>query len=213
MINLEDGVGNTPLEIANRQTFEDRLNAACGNIRLVQPLRIEFHTKTFDVEKVEKELELLRIAIADLSAEGRLTAGTKLDRELRAFVTHLEKRIAERKQLEEERKKLESQETKEEDDTFKPLKDSHTHCAEILKDALATHPTPRRLVHLSDVHESVRETLAKFNEETKTAVDVVAAVTRRADDDEETEAEKKGTSITSTWDDAYKSYEWGWLTV
>ena len=192
-LTLEDGVGNTPVETATRQAFLEKLEIVCGNFRQPSELRPNYNQRPFDIEKQEKELPLLHSTIDDLLREGRLTRGTKLTKELLSFADRLEAKLAKEKALAEEQKKKEDiEKVKDEQESFAPARDSGTpsEVLKILLEELAKRPTLRHLVHLSDVHESVKRSLDKFNKDKKNT----KQVNKPADDDGLPEEEEVDTS-------------------
>lgn len=171
-LTLEDGVGNTALETAARRAFIEKLDVACGNFRVPGQLQPNFHKKPFDLQKQEAQLPLFRATIDMLLRDGKLTAGTKLTKELLAFADRLEARIA-RERFAVEAKKQKEREEKgevkagEEGFTAEMDKGTASDVIKVLTEVLAARPTTRHLVHLADVHESVKKSLEKFSKSTE----------------------------------------------
>lgn len=168
-LSLEDGVGNTALETATRQAFTSKLSVVSGPItcpRNMQP-QVDWDKTPFDVAKQEAELPRFKATIQSLLDEGRLINGTKLTKELLAFAERLEGKIAMEKQATEERKNADAKE----DGGSKWVKESDicdlSAIVPILLEAITARPGHRRLVHLSDVLESVQIGLQEFCQESK----------------------------------------------
>ncbi|EKM59033.1 uncharacterized protein PHACADRAFT_205211 [Phanerochaete carnosa HHB-10118-sp] len=173
VLALEDGVGNTPLEYATRQVFLEKMNGACGSIVMPQDLHLNYHRRPFDLTKQEAELPRLRATIEQLRRDGRLSAGTKLAKELAAFADRLEAKIARERDAEEARRNEEEAKAKAKtpNEAFAPPKDSPdvTETLKVLTEALAARPTLRQLIHVSDVHLSVSKSIEQFQQDKKAA--------------------------------------------
>lgn len=166
-LTLEDVVGHTPLEMAMREVFLSKIGSAAKPITQPHflPPHVDFN-KMFNVASQEKELVQFRATIQSLLDEGRLVAGTKLATELQAFAERIERRIAETKAADIERKQTESAAADKAEPKWSAETDV-TDVNEVLKvllEALAARPGLRRLVHLSDVLESVQKGLEEFRE-------------------------------------------------
>lgn len=197
-LTLEDGVGNTPLEVATRQAFLAKLDVACCSFKVHTTTRLDYNTKPFNFAKQEAELPLLRSTIETLLREGRLSNGTKLTKELLAFADHLEKKITEEKAAAEAKKLAKKDNSKEIGGAFNIVRDTGTasEILMILTEALAARPSQRHLVHLSDVHQSVTKSLEKFGQEQK-------AIQLREDNDDgfpDSEPQVQESQLTAGWD-------------
>ena len=151
-LTFEDGVGSTPLEIATYRAFVEKLGSATSTNTLGVDISLKWHTTPF-ARAQEKELPRFKAALDTLSAEGRLSKGTKLWKELTSFYTHLEEKIA-------AMNRLEHIDT-EKDECFKGAVD-RSQTLRVLKDAIDARPGFRRLVHLADVHISVNKDLESY---------------------------------------------------
>lgn len=157
-LSLEDGVGNTAVEIASRRAFLAKLSLACGPITTPQigwSWSIPYNQKPFNVAKHEAELPLFRFTLQTLVAEGQLTEGTKLASHLFSFADHIESRIVQQKEAEAVKAKKASKVA------FMVTRDTGT-ASEVLKIVLtasAAQPTRRHLVPLCHIHETVETIL------------------------------------------------------
>lgn len=157
-LSLEDGVGNTVVEIASRRAFLAKLSLACGPIAIPQigwSWSIPYDQKPFDLAKHEAELPLFRSTLQTLVAEGQLTEGTKLASELFSFADHIESRIVQEKEAEAAKAKKATKVA------FTITRDTGTasEVLEIVLTASAAQPTHRHLVPLCHVHETVETIL------------------------------------------------------
>ena len=169
-LTLEDGVGNTPREVAARQAFLAQLDVACGNFPAPQNLQLNYNTRPFaDLAARELELPRLRATIDALLHEGRLAAGTKLTKELITFADRLEAKIALEKKREAEQESMEESKAKNDVGTKveTDIGGTASEVLEVLNKALDARPALRQLVHLSDVHESVTKSLEQFGKKQK----------------------------------------------
>ncbi|KAI0738301.1 ankyrin [Daedaleopsis nitida] len=152
---LEDGVGNTPVEIAVSKWLQGatgqewpgavpRLSSISDNLRFLQS---DHHHTSME------EVQTFKETLGRLSSLGRLRNGTKLATELAAFADRLEVTVQERADASTSDDKTDNDE-------------SATDCAYAKKTldyvigALASKPgLCRQLVHLIDVHRSVKGSL------------------------------------------------------
>ncbi|KAF7790774.1 hypothetical protein EIP86_001731 [Pleurotus ostreatoroseus] len=192
-LTIEDSVGTTPLETATRDTFVKKINSTQPHAHFSKmhnlPPSFDWNRKPLDVAEQEKELVRLRETIQDLLDQGRLINGTKLAKELIAYADHLEGKIATEKAAAEEAHKEEAGEWTPERD----VEDTPT-TLDVLVEALSSKAGMRRLVHLSDVHESVQTSFAtSLEKEREMGVRRRVWRSRRGgndDDDEEQQEEK-----------------------
>lgn len=213
-LTLEDGVGTTPLESVGRKAFEVRLSQACvRRVNAMDPTQPRFNKQPFVVDDAEKEVRQLREIVKDLTTEGRIVSGTKLARELDNFAQYMEDKIA---------KTRASAETSEAPDV-KPEEARQSEKASpaedvlaIIVEALRARPGPRRLVHLADVHESVRKSLEEFSpkaaaEQSKRYHRYRRRSRRRTDMDDIdsplNEQEKKTSQMTRYYEEIYNLWE------
>ncbi|KAJ3554073.1 hypothetical protein NM688_g3295 [Phlebia brevispora] len=155
-LTLEDGVGSTALETVTRNAFVAQIKGMSLPTSWMNGVipSFDWHRTAFSVPKQTRELALLRETIQDLLDQGRLINGTKLAKELLAYADHLEAKIAAEKAAEEEKTKKAAQGWTAEADTS-----DAAATLRVLSEALAARPGPRHLVHLDDVHESVKTSL------------------------------------------------------
>ncbi|GJE83966.1 ankyrin [Phanerochaete sordida] len=201
-ITLEDGVGNTPIENAARQAFLEKLKKACGGFSSSpQDFYLNYNKRPFELEKNERELPRLRETIEHLRRDGRLAAGTKLAKELGAFVDRLEARLAKERESAEKRQKEQDAKKPATDKTFNVPRDtSHaSKTLEALLEALAARPTLRQLIHVSDVHRSVERSMDQFQESKET----LAA--KPDDDGIPEEPEVTVSKLSNTYDNIWQS--------
>lgn len=207
-LTLEDGVGNTPLEVVKRQAFLAKLDVACSSFKVPPNLSINYNTNPFNIAKQEAELAKFKSTIDVLLHEGRLTNGTKLTKELLAFAEHLELKIAKEKAIEDAKKSQEKDKTEKDSDDFKAEIDTGTasEVLKVLSDAITARPSLRHLVHLSDVHESVTKSLEQF----KQNQNIRALQNVRVHDDEGLSEEKpdEESLLTQGWDSIASQVAW-----
>lgn len=202
-LTMEDSVGTTPLETATRDTFVHEITATQSQRHLQNlqslPPSYDWNRKAFDVAKQEKELARFRETIHDLHEQGRLINGTKLSKELIAYASHLEAKIATQKTVEEEESK--SKEESEGWTAEKDVQDTPTTLHVLLELLAAKSGTTRRLVHLSDVHDSVQTSFAATLEEEKTQNRINTYREQKDNEFEEQDTEKppEATLLTSDY--------------
>jgi len=173
---MEDGVGNTPLEIATQrvQLYRTRHGFPCQTEipRSLSPaISNQISQVKFDLPRQELEVPRLRTTVNELMQEGRLTAGTKLATELVAFTDRMEARLVKDRAAAIANAELVAEPVrKEEGKDHIPQPEYETTTSpvtvlEYVEKAVATNTAPlnqpRLLVHLSDVHTSVQDTLQK----------------------------------------------------
>ncbi|KAH9949875.1 ankyrin [Amylocystis lapponica] len=184
---MEDGVGNTPLELVIQGSLLEKTGRGFpANMPDVPTLSSSWSLddvatkKPFVIAKQKDELPRLRTTIQGLLKEGRLRSGTKLTTELLAFADKMEAKLVA------EEAKAAGKEVKVEATGHATTEDSEniSKTCEVLQAAIAQHPATqaRYLVHLIDVHRSVRSSLDK----SKTVIEQA-----RNTHDEELAAEEK----------------------
>ncbi|KAK7044109.1 hypothetical protein VNI00_007826 [Paramarasmius palmivorus] len=184
-LHAENGVGDTPLEIATLQELQnrvlDRHSWSCPT------LGNYFHSgvsvRRYDAEKLEAVIPELRWMIGVLQEAGKLSQGSKVNDELLAFVEHLESRLvtakaetAAKKKREEEKKTREEKEKAEREAKIRPEDRYHMSRTydggdskktfKYTMDAVKANPAGRNLVHIVDVQKSVSGDLAKVQRRT-----------------------------------------------
>ena len=162
LLYTENSVGQTPLDIASLKGIP-RGTAQCLPRSLDLPVYPEQFLRQprlappFHVEKQKIEIPKLRAMIDTLLAEGRIVHGTKLTTGLLAFADRMEGRLAE-----EVARGGAAEKEAEDSEVDRPmLPDSNTRTYFALRDAAASRPGRRQLVHLADVQRSVRRNLER----------------------------------------------------
>lgn len=188
---MEDGVGYTPLETAVQNDLLQRTRSGFrGTIQTPDELSNtldHFADRPFDLAHQSVEIPRLRATVEALLKVGRLRAGTKVATELVKFTELMEARLEREKnaaaEAEARGEKPDTESDKparmllgqlhQEDDTESEFKSECDHgnrpqvTLKAIEKALAARPFAqmRVLVHLSDVHASVKRSL---DESTKT---------------------------------------------
>ncbi|KAI0350817.1 ankyrin [Trametes cingulata] len=160
LLLLEDGVGNTPLEIATQKWLQQALSSGLStNLPQLHSFTEDLHYNYYKPRKVvQKDVKLLRDTIDMLLASGRLRNGTKLATELAALANKLETELHAR--AEAEAKGLKPAELDSDLKVAQDQSDS-TKTLSYISRAVAANPTRRGLVHLIDVHRSVKGSLER----------------------------------------------------
>ena len=169
-LHLENGVGETPLEIATFQeivwrtrTEYKRLTVVDSVPELPLPKPRPYDRITTPVcgnlEILQVEVPKLRTMIEGLLKEGKLHPGTKLMNELLAFADRMEGRLAAMKanplKDEVEENKLETRMVPQvETCDRKAVRDT-------IRDTVNAQPGPRGLIHLIDAQTAVQYQLAR----------------------------------------------------
>ncbi|KAI9462535.1 hypothetical protein F5148DRAFT_1286433 [Russula earlei] len=146
----ENSVGQTPLEVAFLKYLPrvaERDSSSWG-ISVAEHITIR--------QKQKVEIPKLRKTLDALLADGCLIRGTKLATELLSFADRLEEKLAT-----EVAKKGAASDVVEEENEYPPVPsyDAPARCYTRLRDAAVAHPGCRRLVHLTDVQQSVQRGL------------------------------------------------------
>jgi len=157
----ENSVGQTPLDIADLKALPrvtgstDAPRPAEPEVNVSYQLRKMRNTAPFDLEKQKVEIPKLRATLDALLADGCLVHGTKLATELLSFAARMEGKLAiEAARKNAARKGIEEDEV----DPIAQMSNPTRTCV-LLRDAAATQPRCRRLVHLMDVQRSVQWSL------------------------------------------------------
>ncbi|KAI0643463.1 ankyrin [Trametes meyenii] len=151
-LHMEDGVGNTPLEIATQLWLQDRISSGFSTtLPDIQTFNLDNHPYGYwNPHKASHEdVELLKKTISNLLAGGRLRHGTMLATALTTFATGLEEKVKQRDQ----RGEVAGQNDESESE------DAVGEMLAYITGAIAENPGHRRLVHLIDVHRSVKGSL------------------------------------------------------
>ncbi|KAL7278324.1 hypothetical protein ACG7TL_008300 [Trametes sanguinea] len=157
-LHMEDGVGSTPLEIAAlmwlRHKTSWRLFTDSPSVRTLGRA-LQFAQQPRDVSA--EDVKLLKDTIEHLTASGRLRAGTKLAIELSTLVDKLD-----------DRAKKQAIFSSGKDVATSPL-DARAHSGQrdvektyaYISSAVSARPCRRGLVHLIDVHRSVKVSIER----------------------------------------------------
>ncbi|KAJ8080919.1 hypothetical protein PM082_017754 [Marasmius tenuissimus] len=186
-LHSENGVGDTPLEIATSRYLPCLIKNVKGYSSTVSSSALYAIPTRHDVEKLEKDVPELRKTIAALIEDRKLTKDSYLEKELSAFARYLETQIASAKPDYEAKKKRKAEEAekarREEEEEVKKARDCDT-CPGVLyldylsypgsceypspeetyqyvKEAVRARPGERKLVRLVDVRKSVMGDLSK----------------------------------------------------
>ncbi|PIL29519.1 transporter [Ganoderma sinense ZZ0214-1] len=162
---MEDGVGNTPLEIAAFNWLHATTGRGfCGTLPTIQMFNENIlHTyRHSDPQFVTPdEAKELKDTIDRLIASGRLRSGTKLATDLTTFV---DKKDAEaKKRTESDSPKEDTSASEDPDAEYKDIVvgADAIKTMEYIAGAAGTQRSARQLIHLIDVHRSVQGSLDK----------------------------------------------------
>jgi hypothetical protein len=152
---MENGVGETPLEIATQQELLWRTVAKLnqgGMIYLNNAPDLKFNSASvppapFD-ETRKAQVTRLRGTLDELVADGRLRSDTKLYNELFAFADRMDTKVVP------PATKRDQEEDKDPKDTVDKVL-----TLQLIREAVASQPGARSLLHLLDVHKSVQKDL------------------------------------------------------
>ena len=199
---MEDGGGDTPVDIAAQRVFLAKVSQACGELVCPDALSswISSDEKPFDVAKHEVELATFRTTLQALESAGRFDDRTQLLDALLEFADRIEKKVALEKEKATQKPGVSTPDSPNESHTFTVTRDtgSPSEVLKVLLEASALRPTHRRLVHLSHVHDTVANILADIR---KAALEEEKAKNNGADDRPESAASRNLT----------KDYDWPYL--
>ncbi|KAL0063012.1 hypothetical protein AAF712_010143 [Marasmius tenuissimus] len=168
-LHYENGVGDTPFEIATSRYLLSLMKDVKGSSSAVSSFARETIPTCRDVEKLEKGVLQLKNMIAALLDDKKLMKDSHLEEELSAFAGHLESQIVSAKPDYEAKKKREAEKAEKaqrgregeeekagESAVIRVYDDCDPHKTyEYVKEAVEARPYGRRLVHLVDVQKSV----------------------------------------------------------
>ncbi|KAJ8080933.1 hypothetical protein PM082_017768 [Marasmius tenuissimus] len=170
-LHSENGVGDTPFEIATLQHLLSVVTDVNGHTSAVSSSARHTIPTRRDVEKLKKGVPELRKMIAALSSDQKLAKDSQLEKELSAFARYLETQLASAKPDYEARKKREAEKAekaqrKKEEEEKRGIRrydvcDKEKTYAYV-KEAVEARPSERKLVHLVDVQKSVMGDLSKI---------------------------------------------------
>jgi hypothetical protein len=164
----ENGVGQTPLEIAGLKVLPREIGSEVPRpsepqVNIANEVHSQRASAPFDVEKQKVEIPKLRATLDGLLADGRLVRGAKLTTELFAFAYRLEGKLAIEVARQNAARKVPIPRDDEDDHVSSHGTPASTYV--LLRDAAAARPGLRQLVHLADVQRSVQRDLARQAEE------------------------------------------------
>jgi hypothetical protein len=192
-INIENGMGDSPLDIARQQLWLDKTRDAtsmgAGSEPTLLVRRYLFDlpdTPKIDVSDTKERLGHLKSAVADLVQNGDLVHGTPVASALSEFVSRLDKHVEHLRALDLtiKAKKEETTEMKKEGmiigsqesklDWLKRHVKERQLVLEMVQNAYASRKPPRRLVHLEDVQELVQLELDWRHAEAEKKIEALA---------------------------------------
>lgn len=169
---MEDGVGNTPLEVATCRNLFHQIRTDLPRLLTTPPMLKErfdiFKSNPpFDIDRLEVEIPRLKQTIETLTRDGKLRNGTKLANELAIFSQKMEARLitaksardADAKAAADKNENASSKDNNKDGDESVIDSCNRGRTFQVIKAAVSACPGPRRLVHLHDVHESVHASL------------------------------------------------------
>ncbi|KAG5643246.1 hypothetical protein DXG03_001296 [Asterophora parasitica] len=191
---MENGVGETPLEMAALQHKLDLTQRfTAERHRSVTSLMIHHaddNPERIEIYRLEVELPRLRSTIDDLTQAGKLVRGTKLADELVRFVEMMEEKLEAKKAEEKDRAFVKEEYARHRDSC------NRKHTLEVVSEAVAATPGQRLLVHLVDVQRSVHGNLARYAKEKEGEEERDDGDRLRKEEDTETK-ERKGSLVLS----------------
>jgi hypothetical protein len=157
-LQMEDGVGNTPLDILTLRELSSRIEGF-PETDTMSELEIDgvepFYRYPEDyIQKLKKELPKLYVILDVLLADGRLKSQTKLAKELIKFASMMKERLSAAEAANTARL---TRAPKEEEEASADPKDSYDleKTSSIVVGALKGLTVNRQLIHLIDVQKSV----------------------------------------------------------
>ena len=158
---VENGVGQTPLDIVSQRYLAMRTGNGNSNImpRMDDLSRniTGLGRPTPPLAQQETQVQKLRTTLNDLLEDGKLVRNTKLANELLAFADRMESKLVAARSASKPKTVADGPEL----DPSVPLADLDATYAAVL-DAVATVPGQRQLVHLLDVQKSVKVQLRSY---------------------------------------------------
>ncbi|KAF8164738.1 hypothetical protein B0H34DRAFT_686396 [Crassisporium funariophilum] len=171
-LEIENGVGNTILEIASlpelSRRIEHHINVTHKTPSDISPNYVEEQGRYDDeiVEALKEEMPRLHSIIGELLPEERKKRRTKLIWELNTFATMVDGRLKDANAKHEEKLlKLKEKNAKE---IQNPIEEANIDLTlSVVQKALKSGPINRQLVHIADVQRSVGADLEKVRRRTK----------------------------------------------
>jgi hypothetical protein len=159
---LENGVGKTPYEDAEKRAMEPTTT----NLHVNNPLGLNncaiIETEG-DVGTMEKELHAVIETMKRLTGNGTLEKGSTLSNAFEKFVSASEGRLAKLKAQEEVAKAEDAKEQSSDDDGSRDIM-VPIRTLDVIARAVGPNTVKRTLVHLKDVQKSVGIELARINQ-------------------------------------------------
>ena len=164
LIHMEDGVGQTPWEVANQGILAQVASSFhISSVGWIQrPVNLFMNSAPpppVSRNILEVEVKKLRGTLDSLLQNGSLNRSTKLAKELLAFAEKMEKKLADNPLVGTTSKKY-SAEGRELDPDTPPRDLGAIH--NLLKEALASNAGHREPVHLLDVTKSIEKDLKEW---------------------------------------------------
>ncbi|KAI0059327.1 ankyrin [Artomyces pyxidatus] len=165
LLHTESGVGQTPLDIAIQMDLSQRTYLG-GDAEIRKPgelwkdvnLPTAFSESPFALDRQKVQIPKLRATLNTLLDEVRLKRGTSPAIELLAFADSMEDKLAEAIAT---KKEADTSTTDKSVDRLVPTK-SVTGTTDVIREAAASRPGQRQLVHILDVRKSVKRSLGNL---------------------------------------------------
>jgi hypothetical protein len=209
-INIENGMGDSPLDIARQQFWLNKTRDAKSMGAGSEPTLLSRGYSSnppnaigIDVSAMEERLADLKGVIAELAQSGNLVHGTPVADALREFVSRLDKHVEHLRTLDftikaKKEDDVEMQEGDVSSDQSKPKRrgEDRQLVLEMVQNAYATRKPSRKLVHLEDVQEFVQLELDRRHAEAEKNIEAKAKAAEyegglleghKSDDEEEQE--------------------------
>jgi hypothetical protein len=171
-IEVESGLGDTPLEVARQQYWLHKTRDLPSMGAHSQPTLLSSgysrstpKTPDIDVMAIEKRATFLKEILADLARNGELAQGSPVTAALSDFVARLDKHVNALRAVSAAKKDKDvSMEVDKESKEESELRGEHISLEEtfaIVRAAYGSRPLQRKLVRLDDVQKAVRVELDK----------------------------------------------------
>jgi len=148
----ENGVGNTPLEVATLNVLLGRMTNMGGvSSSELGAQHVHTHPPRINLDNLKRDVPALRTTIAELLTNGPLKQDDKLTKELSSFARLMETKLVVAEADAAKAKKEDTSESEDKDQDH----ENREATLEILQDAVLTRSAQRQLIHLIDVQKSV----------------------------------------------------------
>ncbi|KAJ4472019.1 ankyrin repeat protein [Lentinula aciculospora] len=152
---MENGVGNTPLEISTLLDLLGRVKSITASVSELSEENVNIDPPRITLDTLQREVPNLRKRISELTTQGPLKPGDKMSEEFLRFARFMETKLA--------AAKTEASEMGKENvlDREEKWNDPEDRIATLnfVKEAILDRPYQRHRVHLVDVQRSVRSHL------------------------------------------------------